>query len=457
MSSQNHHHTFINTDIETDVNNSSLRSFSNIYRIHVSNGITKWALGILIALIVFLFLPWTQNIKAKGKITTLRQEQRAQEVNAIIAGKIIKWYVKEGDFVKKGDTLLQLGEVKVDYFDPQLLNRTQQQITSKQQSIAEYKNKAGASQIQVQALQQAQQLKLASLDNKIKQQTLKVESDSMDVIAANIDYSIYKRQIDAAKIMLDSGAISLTEFEKRKANYQSSIAKKTSSENKFLQSKQELLNLRIEKNSSVQEYTDKIAKAQGDKFASLSQVASTEADVAKLQSIYSNYDARNQLYYIIAPQSGQITKAQKSGMGEVVKEGEMIVEIVPENMQYAVEMFVQPVDLPLISTGQNVRFVFDGFPAIVFSGWPNATYGTFSGKVTAIENSVSANGLFRVLVAEDSTDKHWPKQLKLGGGAKAIALLKNVPVYYEIWRNINGFPPEYYVAEKEKVEKKDKQ
>ncbi|MFW1123234.1 HlyD family efflux transporter periplasmic adaptor subunit, partial [Vibrio parahaemolyticus] len=80
-----------------------------------------------------------------------------------------------------------------------------------------------------------------------------------------------------------------------------------------------------------------------------SQVASTEADVAKLQSIYSNYDARNQLYYIIAPQSGQITKAQKSGMGEVVKEGEMIVEIVPENMQYAVEMFVQPVDLPLIS------------------------------------------------------------------------------------------------------------
>ncbi|MGL1530669.1 hypothetical protein ACSTHN_00185, partial [Vibrio parahaemolyticus] len=89
--------------------------------------------------------------------------------------------------------------------------------------------------------------------------------------------------------------------------------------------------------------------------------------------------------------------------------------------QYAVEMFVQPVDLPLISTGQNVRFVFDGFPAIVFSGWPNATYGTFSGKVTAIENSVSANGLFRVLVAEDSTDKHWPKQLKLGGGAKAIA------------------------------------
>ncbi|MFX7507372.1 biotin/lipoyl-binding protein, partial [Acinetobacter baumannii] len=78
-----------------------------------------------ILVLVALFLPWTQNIKAKGSVTTLRQEQRAQELNSIIAGKIVKWYVKEGDIVNAGDTILQLGEVKVDYFDPQLLNRTQ--------------------------------------------------------------------------------------------------------------------------------------------------------------------------------------------------------------------------------------------------------------------------------------------------------------------------------------------
>ncbi len=100
--------------------------------------------------------------------------------------------------------------------------------------------------------------------------------------------------------------------------------------------------------------------------------------------------------------------------------------------------------------------MFDGFPAIVFSGWPNATYGTFAGKVAVIENSVSGNGMFRVLVAEDTTDKHWPKQLRLGGGAQGIALLKNVPVYYELWRNINGFPPEYYTAEKNDKDTKEK-
>ena len=166
--------------------------------------------------------------------------------------------------------------------------------------------------------------------------------------------------------------------------------------------------------------------------------------MAQLKNIYSSYDARNQLYYIKAPQNGQVTKAKKAGIGEMLKEGEMTVEIVPTNIQYAVELFVEPMDLPLINIGQKVRFVFDGFPAIVFSGWPTNSYGTFGGKVSAVETSISDNGKFRVLVAEDPEDKKWPVQLKMGGGANGIALLKDVRIYYELWRNINGFPPDYY-------------
>jgi hypothetical protein len=42
----------------------------------------------------------------------------------------------------------------------------------------------------------------------------------------------------------------------------------------------------------------------------------------------------------------------------------------------------------------------------------------------------------------------------MGNGAKGIALMKNVPIFYEIWRNINGFPPEYYIQENTKNSKK---
>lgn len=451
---------FINQNLDEEVFNTQLHSYKKIYRIDKQSSVKRWTVSIFIVLILVLFLPWTQNIRAKGTVTTLTQTERPQEINTILAGKVVKWFVNEGKFVKKGDTILQLGEVKVDYFDPELLNRTKQQIVAKQQSAEGYKGKAITAQTQMQALLQARDLKLQSLDNKLKQQQLKVTSDSADIIAINNELLIYKRQLDAGKIMLDSGAISLVDVEKRRVNYQNGLAKKISLENKFAQNKQELIGLRIEKNSAEQEYIDKSSKAEGDKFASLSTAASTEADISKLQNVYASYDIRNKLYYILAPQDGQITKAKKAGIGEFMKEGEMVVEIVPNNIAYAVELFIEPMDLPLIGIGEKVRFVFDGFPAIIFSGWPKNSFGTFGGIITTVETNISTNGKFRILVAQDTTDKEkqWPQNLKMGGGAVGIALLKDVKIGYELWRNINGFPPEYYkpnvINYKEK--KKDK-
>jgi len=431
-------------NIEDQVAGGRLSSFGKVYHIHRTSQVKKWLWGIVLLVLVVLWLPWTQNIRAKGSVTTLRQEQRPQELNTIIAGRVIKWHVKEGDYVKEGDTLLQLGEVKIEYLDPQLLNRTQEQIDAKQNSAENYRNKAATAESQVRALLEGKTLKLSSIDNKLGQQQLKIISDSTDLIAVTNELAVYKRQIDAAKLMLDSGSISLTEFEKRKLNFQNGQAKRISAQNKFLQAKQELMNLLIEKNSVEQDYRDKISKAEGEKFASLSNAAGTEAELSKLQNLYANYDARNQLYYVRAPQRGQVIQAKKAGIGEMLKEGEMIVQIVPDQVQYAVEMYVEPMDLPLVAIGQKVRFVFDGFPAIVFSGWPQSSYGTFGGKVAAVETEVSKNGKFRVLVTEDSNEKPWPKQLRMGGGANGIALLKDVRIYYELWRNINGFPPEYY-------------
>lgn len=436
--------SFISTNIETEADNSSIQSYKSVYQIYKINSIKKWFWATFIALIIIMFLPWTQNIRAKGAITTLRQEQRPQELNTIIAGKVVKWYVKEGDFVKKGDTILQLGEVKVDYFDPKLLERTQQQIDAKQIANEGYQQKAVTAETQIRALEDGQRLKLSQIDIKLRQQELKVTSDSNDMVAAANELGVAKRQIDAARQMLDSGVISLIDFERRKVTYQNALAKRVSAENKYLQARQEFSSLRIEKNATVQEYIDKIAKAQGDRFGSLSNAASGQADVSKLENAYSNYDIRNKLYYITAPQSGQITKARKAGIGEVMKEGDMIVEVVPDHIQLAVELFAEPMDLPLLHIGQKIRFVFDGFPAIVFTGWPAASYGTFGGIVAAVETSVSENGKFRLLIIEDPTEKAWPKQLRMGGGANGIALLKDVAIGYELWRNINGFPPEYY-------------
>lgn len=418
-----------------------MKAFRLVYRVDKVSNIRSWVIGIFIALAIILFLPWTQNIRARGNVTTLRQEQRPQELNAIIPGRIIKWHVKEGDYVKEGDTIVQLAEIKDEYLDPQLIERTQQQVFAKEASIQSYRDKVVAKKAQIATLQNV-------LDLKLQQLRLKVVSDSIDAAAAKNNLEIATEQYRRQQIMRDSGLVSKVQLEQRNQKYQDAVAKANSTEIKFI-------NTKVELNQIGQEYAEKIYKAQSEIAEAQSAIANSEGDLAKLNNKYSNYSIRAGQYYLKAPQDGQIVKATKAGINEIVKEGGKLVEIVPVGIDRAVELYVRPVDLPLLTIGREVRFLFDGFPAIVFSGWPEASYGTFTGKVAAIETTVSSNGKFRILVKEDLDKKVWPPGLTLGTGASAIILLKDVPIWYELWRDINGFPPDYYTeqsqAEKDKT------
>jgi multidrug resistance efflux pump len=431
-----------------------IQSYDKVYRSNKHSKVRYWFVGIMLFLVIIMFLPWTQNIKAKGTITTLYQEQRPQDINSPIPGKIVKWWVKEGDFVKKGDTILKISEIKEDYLDPNLVGRTQQQVDAKKGTIEYYQGKVATTGSQIEALNAAKKLKIEQLNNKLRQLDNKLTGERAELQAANNELTLAKDQYDRQQKMFDDGLVSQTQLQQRNLSYQNALAKKIMVENKLAQTQQEVTNVRIEQNSVEQEYTEKVSKAEGERFQSMSQIATGQGDVAKLENQVTNYTIRNGMYIIVAPQDGQIVQAKKSGIGEILKDGERIVVIVPTRVNYAVEMFVRPVDLPLINVGQKVRFMFDGFPAIIFSGWPNSSYGTFGGKIIAFENNISPNGLFRVLVSEDTSDRPWPPQIKIGSGASGISLLKDVPIWYELWRNINGFPPDYYSL-KEPVSKEN--
>ncbi|KMQ65808.1 biotin attachment protein [Chryseobacterium angstadtii] len=421
-----------------------LQSYHKIYHIHKKSRVKRWFLFIFIGGIITLFLPWTQNIKVKGNVTSLYQEQRPQQLNSPIPGKIIKWNVKNGDYVKKGDTLLQLSEIKDDYLDPLLVQRTQQQVQAKKGVREYYEAKAGTAKNQLQALNTARDLKLNQLKIKISQLNNKLTAEEAELTAALNELRLSEDQFSRQKKMYDEGLVSLTQFQQRSISYQNATAKKTSAENKVAQTRQEILNTGIEQNSVIQDYTEKLSKTEGERFQSMGQIEGSEGDIAKLENQVANYKARQGLYFIIASQDGQVVQLNKSGIGEVLKDGENIGTIVPTNVNYAVEIYIRPVDLPLVKEGQRVMCIFDGFPAIVFSGWPNSSYGTFAGKIVAVESNISGNGLFKALIIEDQKEKKWPPKIKMGAGVQGIAILNDVPIWYELWRNINGFPPDYY-------------
>jgi hypothetical protein len=125
----------------------------------------------------------------------------------------------------------------------------------------------------------------------------------------------------------------------------------------------------------------------------------------------------------------------------------------PANPQLAVELYAEAVDIPFLKLNNEVRVTFDGYPVLQVSGWPNIAIGTFKGRVAVIDKVASKEGKFRYLVLQDSTEK-WPAILSQGSGVYGFTLLGSVPVWFEVWRKLNGFPPNLTSEEGFEVEEK---
>lgn len=427
-----------------DLGISSFKSFRTIGVARANKLFLRWVIAICVVVLIGLFLPWTQNIRARGTVTGLSPDQRPQTIHAIIPGRVEEWFVQEGQLVEKGDTILRLSEVKPEYFDPQLLDRTQQQITAKELTGKSYEEKVHALDAQIDALAGGMRIKLEQANNRIQQARFRLQSDSIRVVAAETEIKVADDQFARGQQQFKEGLVSKVELERRQVAQQRANATLIDARNKLLDARNELLNAQLEISGIRNDYRDKLSKAESEKYASMSQLYTTEGEVSRMQVDLANYTVRAGNYYVTAPQQGYITKAVVTGVGETVKEGDPLVSVMPARFDLAVELYVRPMDMPLINKGQEVRFMFDGWPSIVFSGWPNSSYGTYGGEVVAIDNFIGPNGSYRILVAPAKGEQPWPRALRVGGGAVGFALMSDVPIWYELWRRINGFPPDLY-------------
>lgn len=440
--------SFSENTIREKIELHKFKSAQSVERRRVNRIFLKILIGCFVLFLFFMFLPWTQNIEAKGYVTTLLPEHRPQSIMTVLPGRIEKWFVKEGDLVKAGDTLVIITETKSDYFDPKLLERTRNRLENKKGSVGSYEQKIEALDKQLEAFRQIKVLKTEQAYNKLKQSKLKVVADSNDLIALEAQLDIAKKQLKRTSELHHQGIKSLTELEQKKVKVQELTAKVVAQENKFLTSKNEVLNAKMEISNIEGEYNEKLAKTESEQFSALSSKFESEATVAKIENEFANYEMRQGFYVVRASQNGYVTKLKQAGIGQTLKEGEEILTLMPKDYSLAVEFYVDPIDYPLVHYGEQVSVQFDGWPAIFFSGWPNTSYGTFTGRVYAMDNYISENGKYRVLVEPMEKNKHWPKEVRVGGGAKTFVLLNDVPIWYELWRRLNAFPPDYYLPEK---------
>jgi len=433
----------------------NLHALSTLSTPKTGRRFARWMQFIILILFIIMFLPWQQNISGTGSVTAFSPESRPQTVQNIIGGRIEKWFVEEGAFVQTGDTLLLISEIKDEYFDPELLVRLREQIDAKKEGIVGYQAKIDALAQQLTALRNSLDFSLQKGRNKVRQARLKVTSDSTDLIAVQLGYQITIDRVARYESGYKSGLFSLTDLESRRVKVQEESAKVVSQQNKLNIAQQELLNATIELNSLRAEYQEKIAKATSDRSSAISTLAEAEAELSKLLNKFSSVKVRQSNYAVRAPQTGYVVKAMKAGIGENIKEGETIATLQPDNPQIAVELYVNPMDIPLITKGREVRLEFDGWPALQFAGWPGVSVGTFGGTVAVIDRVESVNGRFRLLVKPD-VGEEWPAAIRQGSGVYGLVMLSNVSVGYEIWRQLNGFPPDLNQSEIDKITTKSR-
>ncbi|HQW67105.1 MAG TPA: HlyD family efflux transporter periplasmic adaptor subunit [Gemmatimonadales bacterium] len=403
--------------------------------------VRKWLLGIGAVVVVLMFLPWQQYVTGKGSVIAYRPQDRPQVVNTAIAGRITAWHVAEGQFVRRGQPIITLAEIKDDYLDPATADRYGEQVQAKGSAADAKRAKVRALGEQIMALEEARELKAQQLQAKVEQVRFTVVADSAAVQAALLDSTIALRQLGAQEALYRDGLKSLVELEAARNRAQAVAARVVQARGTLAKTRAELDNAMLEIRAVAAEYADKLAKAQGDRSATSAEVDEARAEIAKLRNSEANVRLRNALATVTAPQDGFVVRVLRAGVGETVKEGEAVATVMPFDAERAVELSVKAMDVPLLRPGRKVRLTFDGWPALQFAGWPSVAVGTFGGIIAVIDQVNAPDGSYRILVRPDPTDEPWPELLRVGSGVIGWAMLDEVPIWYEFWRTLNSFPP----------------
>jgi multidrug efflux pump subunit AcrA (membrane-fusion protein) len=423
-----------------DVETAALESARLLQEQRSYQTLARWTIGLTVALVLALFLPWQQNVQGKGKVSALSPQDRPQTVPSRIDGRIERWLVPEGTFVLAGTPIVEISEIKDDYLDPELVERTKEQLDAKAQANRDKAEKADALARQIDALERSLEFKRAQVGNKVAQYQAAVAQAVLDDSVA-ADQFRRREQLFASPL----GLVSLNDLQAARVRAQAASAK-------LVEKRNELANAEVELQAIEAEYREKIEKARSDLLATLAEVQEGLGEVSKLRNKVATLEVRRGYWRIEAPQDGYVVRAVRQGVGELVKAGDPIVTVQPSVAERAVELFVRPIDVPLLRRGRKVRLQFEGWPALQFSGWPSVSVGTFGGVIAVMDQVSAPDGTFRVLVTPDPDDDPWPEQLRIGTSVYGWAMLDEVRVWFELWRQLNGFPPSIRPEDAERME-----
>ena len=445
----------------------------------------RWLMGGLgLTVLLMMFSPWQQTVKGSGNVTNFDPKLRPQTVEAPIAGRVVRLGegIREMTFVNKGDLIVELSDL-----DPERLSRIRNQKLQLEQTLQSARDSLEFAraelervesnvpvyQANVESLTRAREQSIAAAESE-----LRVARDTRDSTAQLVNQqtailSQTQADFDRQRTLYREGITAERRFQEAEQKYNSARAQLEKSkadlnaaEKRIAVKQSDLETVREKTQADIEIAQSRVQSAEASVEASRAKVASAEQAVQRAQVALTDIESnvrRQENQQVLAPIDGYLVEIYTDAGASVVSLGEPIARIVPQTEDRIVQIWLDGNDATLVEPGRHVRLQFEGWPAVQFAGWPSVAVGTFGGDVVSVDATDDGNGRFRMLVREVSgtdpktglTEEPWPqgKWLRPGVRANAWVLLETVPLWWEVWRNLNGFPP---VVDTEGARKKPK-
>lgn len=394
---------------------------------------------ILLTLCILLmaFAPWQQTVKGAGNVIAYAPRERQQTLEATIEGRIVRWNeeLMENTHVKKGDFIAEIRDLDADFS-----TRLNAQLENTSLMLDAAKKIVAATQGQLDAYREVQQQVAKAQDAYVQAATEKATAAEQKLSLAQAAIPQLEAALDRYRSLQELGNISLEKVQETERKLNESNAKVREEMANVSVAKSDLQGKQNDRLAYIQKAEADVRYYEGALDKARAEVAKVEKDRLELQSKIARQDTQ----LVTAPFDGYLVEISSNIGSQLVKKGDPICRIVPDTKDRAVQIWLDGNDAPLVSPGSHVRLQFEGWPAIQFAGWPSVAVGTFGGSVVSVDMIDDGKGKFRCQVLPDRTDEHnWPEDryLRQGVRANGWVLLKQVPLWFEVWRQLNGFPP----------------
>ncbi|MEK9629923.1 MAG: HlyD family efflux transporter periplasmic adaptor subunit [Nitrospinota bacterium] len=395
--------------------------------------------------VALLFVPWTQTVTVQGKLSAYSAIERPQEVHAQIAGSLQRWYVHEGDSVKKGDLVLKLGDVNPKFMAPDLIKRLDESREALKQKRQAALDRAGILEERILEMTSLVDAAGSTATARVMEAEQKVLSAEQKTASAKIAKETAELNLERSKALEADGLVSRRQLELaiQAAIQADATLKGAGAELEETQKARAALEFNRDKIDA--ELVQKLLDTKSKRAAAIGTAAKVSKELADLKLTRSNAIQRRKASKVLAPVEGTVVRLTTIGLGEIVNSGDLLFTIVPKRAKPALEMWANAIDAPLLKPGRPVRILFQGVPAIPLPAWPELMAGTYDGKIKVVDQSASEGGQFRFWVEEEKGRRHWPPQLHVRQGTQVMGwvILNRVPLWYEMWRRFNLFPPDY--------------